>query len=339
MKTAEDNPDPRNVAWHPRRRGTLYGHGAAEARLLQAVRSDKLHHAWLLTGPRGIGKATLAYRFARFLLQFSDAGGRTSLQVAPETASARQIAASTHPDLLAVERAYDAKNKRVRNEIAVDDARLAGNFFALTAGAGGWRIAIVDTADDLNSESANALLKILEEPPPKSVFLLVSHRPGTLLRTIKSRCIHLELAPLTLDDTLRVLQEVCETADQEPLRRAAELSGGSPGRAVELLDSKGAQAFAAFLAKPKLTPAVRIEIANYFSEHDTGADFEIFCELLIAWTGSKAREAGLAGGGRALARAHDGIAHSIREANALNLDRRQTAVEALTLLDEALRVA
>ncbi len=185
MKAAEDNPDPREIAHHPRRRRTLYGHGAAEARLLGALRSGKLHHAWLLAGPRGIGKATLAYRFARFLLQFPDAGGRTSLQLAPEMPSARQVAAGAHPDLLVIERVYDAKNKRLKSEIAVDDARLAGNFFALTAGAGGWRIAIVDAADDLNSESSNALLKILEEPPPKSVFLLVSHRPGTLLRTIR----------------------------------------------------------------------------------------------------------------------------------------------------------
>ncbi|MGQ0484838.1 MAG: DNA polymerase III subunit delta' [Hyphomicrobiales bacterium] len=339
MKSAEDNPDPREIARHPRRRGTLHGHGAAEARLLRALRSGKLHHAWLLTGPRGIGKATLAYRFARYLLQFPEANGRASLQVAPEVSTARQIAAGAHPDLLVVERAYDAKNKRVKSEIAVDDARLAGNFFALTAGAGGWRIAIVDTADDLNNESSNALLKILEEPPSRSVFLLVSHRPGTLLRTIRSRCIRLDLAPLNLDDTMRVLHEVSETADEEQLRRAAELSGGSPGRALELLDSRGAQAFAAFLAKPKLTPAARIEIANYFAGRDAGADFEIFCELLIAWTAARAREAGLAGGGRALARAHDGIAHSIREANAVNLDRRQTAVEALTLLDEALRAA
>ena len=339
MKAAEDNFDPRDTAWHPRRRATLYGHGAAEARLLQAVRSGKLHHAWLVTGPRGIGKATLAYRFARFLMQFPDGGGRQSLQVAPEAACARQIAASSHPDLLVIERAHDAKNKRVKNEIAVDDARLAGNFFALTAGAGGWRVAIVDAADDLNGESANALLKILEEPPPKSVFLVVAHRPGTLLRTIRSRCIHMELAPLNFEDTMRVLREVSPAEDEEQLRRAAELSGGSPGRALELLESRGAQAFGTFLAKPKLTPAARIEIADYFSGRDSGADFGIFCDLLIAWTAARAREAGLTGGGASLARAHDGIAHSIREANALNLDRRQTVVEALTLLDEALRAA
>jgi len=339
MKAAEDNPDPRDTAWHPRRRIALYGHGAAEALLLQAVRSGKLHHAWLLAGPRGIGKATLAYRFARFLMQFPDGGGRTSLQVAAEAAGARRIAASAHPDVLVIERAYDAKNKRIKSEIAVDDARLAGNFFALTAGAGGWRVAIVDAADDLNGESANALLKILEEPPPKSVFLLVAHRPGVLLRTIKSRCIHMELSPLNLDDTMRVLREISPGTDESALRRAAELSGGSPGRALELLDSKGAQAFANFLSRPKLTPAVRIEIGNYFSGRDTGGDFDIFCELLVSWTAARAREAGLQGGGASLARAHDGIAHSIRQANALNLDRRQTAVDALTLLDEALRAA
>jgi DNA polymerase-3 subunit delta' len=239
---------------------------------------------------------------------------------------------------LVLERSFDQKNKRLKREIAVDDARTVSTFFAHTAGAGGWRVAIVDCADDLNGESANALLKILEEPPPRSVFLLVSHRPGTLLPTIRSRCIDLDLEPLSVDDSMRVLRELPPALNiaDDALRQAAELSHGSPGRALELLGSKGAAAFAAFAAKPQLTQDRCIEIGAYFSGRDAGEDFSVFSELLIGWIAEKARAAALSGGGEGLAKAHDDIVYSLRQTDALNLDRRQTAVGALLVLGEAL---
>lgn len=338
---AEDAIDPRETAWHPRRRFDLHGHGKAEERLLHGLQSGKLHHAWLLSGPRGIGKATLAYRFARFLLAIPDpaeALAHATLHVDPETGAARRIAARAHPDLLVVERAFDPKNKRLKREIAVDDARAASDFFARTAGEGGWRVAIVDSADDLNEESANALLKIIEEPPPRSVFLLVSHRPGALLRTIRSRCIRLNLQPLSLEKTLRVLRELppVAKAGDDVLRQAAELSRGSPGRALDLVNSKGAAAFAKFAAKPLVSPARSIEIGENFAGRDTGEDYHVFSELLIGWIAEKARAEGLAGGGAALAKAHDEIVYSLRQTDDVNLDRRQTAVDALLVLGEAL---
>ena len=332
---AELSGDPRDVDWHPRRRHSLYGHAEAEARLLEAHRSGRLHHAWLITGPRGIGKATLAYRFARFLLHNGDAA--SSLAVPAEAAASRLIAAGSHPDLLAIERAIDFKTKRLKTEISVETARDASSFFAHTAASGGWRVAIVDPADDLNAASANALLKILEEPPARSVFLLVSHRPGTLLRTIRSRCTRLELSPLSNDDTMLILQEIA--ADKPDLRQAAELSRGSPGHALELIGSKGAKAFASFLSKPRLTAAARIEIANGFAAREAAGDYAIFFELLTDWTAARSRAAGLAGKGAALAEAHADIGHSLRLADALNLDRRQTVIDALTRLDEALTAA
>lgn len=334
---AEDFADPRDVPWHPRRRFSLVGHGDAEARLLQAALSGKLHHAWLLSGPSGIGKATLAYRFARFLLQ-PRGGEATSLTVSRDSTVARQIAAGAHPDLLVVERAVDVKNKRLKTEIAVDDARKASQFFSRTAGAGGWRVAIVDTADDLNGESANALLKVIEEPPTKAVFLLVCHRPGSLLPTIRSRCSHLALKPLSIEDTLGVLQDV-QPGAEEALRHAAQLSLGSPGRAMELIDSKGAKAFEAFQARPRLSPAACVELGALFAHRDNADDFAIFCELLTGWISARARQRGLSGGGAALAKAHDDITHSLRQTDALNLDRRQTVVDALLLLDEALKAS
>lgn len=336
---AEEVADSRDVAWHPRRRFVLYGHAAAEEQLLQGLQSGKLHHAWLLSGPQGIGKATLAYRFARYLLSAPAASEHRSLRVDPGAGPARQIAVGAHPDLMAVERTYDQKNKRLKQEIAVEDARTVSSFFSYTAGTGGWRIAIVDSADDLNVESANALLKIIEEPPPRSIFLLVSHRPGSLLRTIRSRCISLDMQPLPLEDTLRVLRELppMVKAGEEAVREAAVLSRGSPGRALSLVGSKGAAAFAALVAKPQLSPSGCIEIGARFVGRDAAEDYAVFSELLVGWIAEKARKEGLSGGGAGLAKAHDDIVYSLRQTDDVNLDRRQTVVDALLVLGEALK--
>lgn len=342
---AEEFKDPRDTPWHPRRAAELVGHKPTEARLLQAHQSGKLHHAWLISGPQGIGKATLAYRFAKFLLQVPQgekAKAYTSLYIAPETIAFRQVAAGSHPDLLVIERAVDQRNKRLKTEIAVDDAREAQGFFARTAGAGGWRIAVVDAADDLNPESANALLKVIEEPPKQSIFLIVCHQPGRLLRTIRSRCLHLPLEALSTEDTLRVLRNLpaeAVEAEEGPLHQAAALSRGSPGRALDFIGSKGAAAFAEFLKRSKLSPATAVEIAAVFSGRETAEDYFIFCDLLVGWIGEQARAAALAGRGEALAAAHSDINSSLRQADALNLDRRQTVTDALMRLEEALKAS
>lgn len=342
---AEEFEDPREVPWHPRRATELFGHGEAEARLLQAHQSGKLHHAWLISGPRGIGKATLAYRFAKFLLQVplaEQARAHRSLYIAPERPAFRQVAAGAHPGLLVIQRAVDLKNKRLKTEIAVDDAREAQGFFGQTAGAGGWRVAIVDPADELNAASANALLKLVEEPPKQSIFLIVCHQPGRLLRTIRSRCLHLPLESLGLQQTQDVLHGLpadAVEAEEGAIRQAAELSRGSPGRALDMMGSKGAAAFAEFLKRSKLSPATAVEIATAFSGRATAEDFYIFCELLVGWAAEQARAAGLEGRGAALAAAHDDINSSLREADALNLDRRQTVTDALMRLEEALKAS
>lgn len=342
---AEEFQDPRDVPWHPRRASELVGHKAAEARLLQAHQAGKLHHAWLLSGPKGIGKATLAYRFAKFLLQVPTAHGAKAhgtLHIAPEGHAFRQVAAASHPDLLVIERAVDSRAKRLKTEIAVDDARGAQGFFARTSGAGGWRVAIVDAADDLNSESANALLKVIEEPPKQSIFLIVCNQPGRLLRTIRSRCLHLPMDPLSTDETMKVLRHLPPEAievEEGDVRVAAEMSRGSPGKALDLIGSRGAAAFAEFLKRSKLSPATAVEIAAAFSGRETAEDYFIFCDLLVGWIGEQARAAGLRGHGEALARAHDDINASLRQADALNLDRRQTVTDALMRLEEALKAS
>ena len=334
---AEDVKDPRDVPWHPRRRHVLYGHEAAEARLLKACQSGKLHHAWLISGQRGIGKATLAYRFARYLAQPPGEQDFSSLAVSADSQTAHLLGAGAHPNIFVLERALDTKNKRLKTEIAVDDARHAIDFMNRTSATGGWRIVIVDPVDELNASSSNALLKMIEEPPERAIILMVCHQPGSLLRTIRSRSIRLPLQPLSFDNTLKVIGEVREGAGDAGM--AAEMSHGSPGRTLELLESKGAAAFADFKSRAKLSAAACAELGSRFGGRDSAADYAIFCDLLIGWVAERARDAGLAGQGAPLARAHDDVVYSIRQADALNLDRRQTVVDALLRVDEALKAS
>ncbi len=338
---ADDAGDPREVKWHPRHSRSLVGHSGAERRMRQAFESGKLHHAWLLSGAKGIGKATLAYRFAAFVL---DAGQAPSgdLSIDPDSRTAHWIDSRSHPDLFVLERKWDSKTKKLKSELAVDDARQLSEFFGLTAGGGGWRIAIIDAADDLNNASANALLKLIEEPPPKCLLLLVCNQPGRLLRTIRSRCMRIDLLPLSQTETLHVLSNLPfdEAPTREAMEIAAKLSGGSPGRGLELLDSVGAKSFAAFQAMGKVTGNSLVEFGNRFTTRtSTAEDFEVFFNLFEGWIGAKARQAGLAGGGLGMANAYAAIGHSIRQTNALNLDRRQAVINALSLLNEAMKTA
>ena len=227
--------------------------------------------------------------------------------------------------------------KRIKREIAAEDARVPGAFFAMTAGLGGYRVVIVDAADNLNKTAANALLKILEEPPPRSIFLVVSHAPGNLLATIRSRCIRLELAAIDTPLVERVLGEVVENPDDPDLvNQAAELSRGSPGRALDLVSAHVTGHFGRFrklvAAGPPFNRKDALEIAAGVSgrggEGDEGWD--MFCWLLADWLTAHARTLALAGDRHApeFAAAHDEIAHSLRRTNALNLDRRQTILDA-----------
>lgn len=327
---AEDHNDVREVSWHPRLTQALQGHTAAVANMQRAFDSGKLHHAWLITGQKGIGKATLAYHFANIVLSASN----------PRTP--HWIASRSHPDLFVLERQWDSKTRKLKSELGVDHARKVSDFFGLTAGSGGWRVAIIDTADDLNNASANALLKLIEEPPPNSLLLLVCNQPGHLLRTIRSRCMRVDLRPLSRDETMSVVAHLPldEPPSHEALEIAVNLSGGSPGLALELLNSTGAKNFAAVHGVGKMSASALVEFGNRFTVKSTSTDdFLIFCELLENWVANKAREMGLEGRGRGMAEAFSTIGHSIRQTNALNLDRRQAVIHALSLIDDALNPA
>ena len=223
----------------PRERLKLVGHGEAEQTLLSAFQSGRLPHAWLISGPRGIGKATLAYRFARFLLNGGSEGGLfggpDDLSVPAESSVAHRVAAQAHPDLRVVERTANERTGKLRTEIVVDDVRDLSHFLRLTPSDGGWRIAIVDAADEMNRNAANALLKILEEPPDRAVLLVVSHAPGRLLPTIRSRCRKLVMKPLPLDQTDALIGEFLPT--WPTAARAAPSNWPPPAASISIVPS------------------------------------------------------------------------------------------------------
>ena len=275
----------------PRANPLLVGHAAAEITLAEAMRSGRLHHAWLITGPRGIGKATLAFRFARRLLAGAAQDG--SLAMAESHPVFHRVAAGSHADLLTVERQWDDKRKRLRGEIVVEDVRLVSEFLRLTPAEGGWRVVVVDGAEDLNRNAANALLKVLEEPPNRAVLLLVCSAAGRLLPTIRSRCRRLRLAPLGEADMADLLARYLAGHGEEERARLATLAEGSPGRALQLA-AEGGVGFADMVgqvlaALPSLPAAQAHQVADALGRGE-GA-FGSFMDLLRAAIAAAVRDA------------------------------------------------
>ena len=255
MSEPNDLPDPDRVegAPHPRDTPVLFGHAAAEAEFLTAFASDRLHHGWLLTGPHGVGKATLAWRIARFLLAtapvqddglFGAPPPPKMLDIALDHPVARRVAALSEPGLFLLRRGPNDKGDKLATEIRVTEVRKLKGFFALSAADGGRRVVIVDAADELNVNAANAILKLLEEPPENTVLLLVSHQPSRLLPTIRSRCRTLRLAPLGAEDMAQALAQAGAEVPQDQAAALTELSAGSVGVALRLLNLDGLTLYA-----------------------------------------------------------------------------------------------
>jgi DNA polymerase-3 subunit delta' len=225
---------------HPRENVPLAGHDAELARVAHAIRSGRPPQAWLITGPPGVGKATFAYRIARYLLAYGATDkGPADLSVPERDPASLQMTASSHPGLLVLKRGLNPETGRLMTVISVNEIRRLGGFFGMTSGAGGWRVAVVDTADDMNDNAANAILKLLEEPPARAMLLLLAHAPGRLLPTIRSRCQRLDLKPLDAKLVARELARLLP--DMKPAEREslARLSGGSIGTALRLAGGDG----------------------------------------------------------------------------------------------------
>ena len=287
---------------HPVLNDTLLGHERAEGEFLSAYSGGRMHHAWLITGPKGVGKASLAYKIAKFLLSqtledegpslFGDALETTtpeSLNTDPDSDTIQRIKSMAHGGLLTVTRTEDPKkkDKGPRKQIVIDDVRKAHNFFNRTSAEGGWRVVIVDAADEMNRNSANALLKILEEPPKHSILVLVAHTPGKLLPTIRSRCRQLKLTPMKRDSVRAVLAAKYPEMDVAQLDKLSMLAEGSPGKAIRLADNGGLPLYDKMInilaTVPKInTPAVH-KLAAELGTVKADASYRLFLEFLSSW--------------------------------------------------------
>ncbi|WP_459858900.1 DNA polymerase III subunit delta' [Dongia sp. agr-C8] len=288
----------------------LIGHEAAEASFLTALEAGRMPHAWLITGPKGVGKATLAFRMARALLstpaQTEDGGGlfgeapkrAVSLEMDAGHPVFRRLAELAHSDFRLLRRSLNDKGK-LRSEIVIEDVRAAIDFLRMTPAEGDWRVLIVDAADDLNRNAANALLKILEEPRPRTVLILVSHAPGRLLPTIRSRCRRLTLSPLPEAVMAAELNARAPELGGEDLNLVAALAEGSLGHALTLVETEAVGLFheiAGLLVQwPRADTAALHKLADRLSGRGTEQAFEQAAELL-EWIGARfLRNAALGG--------------------------------------------
>ena len=338
----------------PRETHALFGHAEAEQALLDAYKSGRIPHAWLIAGPPGIGKATLAYRMARFVLAHPDPStpevqSARTLEVAAEDSAARRIAAQAHGGLLVLERTLNDKGN-LRQDIAVEDVRKSVGFFGSTASEGGWRIAIVDAVDELNRSGANALLKVLEEPPERSLLLLVAHAPGRLLPTIRSRCRTLLLRPLAAADVARAVAAATgRSADDAQIAEAAAAADGSVARAFAFLDGP-----AMALRRRVLDLLAQLPEPDPRALHALGDSLAInepqtlatFIDMINVWLSARLK-AGAQNNAQAaphtspgmarLAQVWDKVNRAARDAEIYNLERKPLVFAVFGLLAEAAR--
>jgi DNA polymerase-3 subunit delta' len=333
---------------HPRETAVLFGHQQAEAALLNAYRSGRIPHALLIGGPQGIGKATLAYRMARFVLAHRDPLGADvqrarTLHVEPSDPVARRIAAGAHGGLLVLQRSANERGV-MRTVITVEETRETIAFFGSTAAADGWRVCIVDAVDELNPNAANALLKILEEPPRQSLFLLVSHSPGRVLPTILSRCRRLLLRPLSTSDVIQAASRAADLASDDPLLpQAAEAAEGSVARALTLLGGDGVKLYrrteALLATLPQVDPRELHALGDALGGSDKMA-LATFIDSVDRWLSARLRADGADANLPRLARlaeVWEKINRAARDTAEYNLERKPLVFSVFGMLAEAMR--
>lgn len=301
-KDAPDLPEPDRIegAPHPRETQRLFGHKAAEDAFLQAFNGGRLHHAWLVTGAKGLGKATLSWRLARFLLaQPQDQGGMfaspppESLDVPADDPVARRMLQMAEPRLFLLRRGANATESALSADIRVDEVRKMKSFFALSAADGGRRVAIIDSADELNTGAANALLKLLEEPPENVTFFVIAHQPHKLLPTIRSRCRELRLSPPAPDDLARALEQAGGMVEPEDIVALGELAQGSVGEAFRLTNLDGLafyQKMISLLSRlPRLDRPATLALAEMAAVKGAEGRFDMMVTLVDLFLARMAR--------------------------------------------------
>jgi DNA polymerase-3 subunit delta' len=321
----EREPDQLEGVAPPEFQQAVFGHAAATAKLLDRLDSGRLPGGILIHGPLGIGKATLAFDIARRI--FERTGDESPAHIAA------QVAAGAYPNLFVMRKSPRDTGKGYYTAIRVEEVRRFIEEMRMTRGRAGHRIAIVDPIDDCNASSANALLKILEEPPADTTFLLVSHRPGSLLPTIKSRCFQVALRPIADADVRTVLER--GGANPASIDRAVALAGGRPRRGFEamLLGEGGSLGLLqSWLADPSGPAAQRLAIADLLGGDRDSAELRFARDIIADWIADAARAAATSGDRARLASANelwDKAQLSLADADEYNLDMRQTLVAIL----------
>jgi DNA polymerase-3 subunit delta' len=310
----------------PPRESFLFEHGdAMDHAFVTAYDHNRLHHAWLLCGPQGVGKASFAFRCARFLLGRTRDGDHGALGMASDDADVRLIAAQSHPDLLVLER--EMGDTKLKKNISVDAVREIGEFFSKAPSRSPYRVCIIDSVDDLNINSANALLKVLEEPPHKGILFLISHSPGRLLATIRSRCRRLNFPPWS-DEAVAAFVRRRLTLDEDATTRLVRLAHGAPGRALTLAEEGALEmdAFAERLLSPTRPPRGDLTaMAAMFKSSSAKADgarkFAMFIACLSDRVQARALSAETPQIGQSWAQLWSRLGNSVGEVESVNLDR------------------
>jgi DNA polymerase III subunit delta' len=345
----------------PREVDRLFGHEAALGELHEALRSGRMHHAWLIVGPEGVGKATLAYRVARTVLADGERGDlRKALGRSHPVF--RKVAALSHPNLLVIRRSWVEKSKRYSQWIGIDEVRRLRAFLGHSAGEGGWRVVIVDRADELNQNAANALLKALEEPPPKTLFLLISSAEGRLPVTVRSRARILRVTALEQEDLEEAVRAALDRdqhkTDGHTLATALALSQGSVRRALELVVNGGIALYREILTSlgglPEIEGPELHRLADRLAGSAESERFDLYLALLLGLierlirftaTGEEATQEEQKLAKRLLSRtnlaywanAWEAISEAKTEAQSLNLDRGLLVLETWFRLQQVAR--
>ncbi len=329
----------------------ILGHEKAESLFLQAWKNNALHNSWLISGIEGIGKATLAYKFARFLLaNNTDKENCSSLNISPDNQVFRLVANNSHPDLKIIERDYtDTDRKKVLKAIKdgeqlsetelkdlkkssfirVDDVRTINEFLSKHSSNDGWRVVIIDSIDEMNIASANAVLKILEEPPAKSLMLLISHNPNQLLPTIKSRCTKLNLQPLSDDVLASLLRRYRPNLTESNIKKIVEISSGSIGKALSYVDNNAVGLYDEL--KNILLSGKNFRVSNVLdfatkvssNEENYNLGRELILKFLSEYVKTGTNIA-------AQAESWDFCTKTFSETERLNLDKKQVLINAIT---------
>lgn len=331
---------------HPRETLSLFGHADAEQTLLESYQSGRIPHAWLIGGAGGIGKATLAYRMARFVLAHPDPAtaavqNAKTLAVDADNPVARRVAVEAQGDLLVLRRTINEDTGKLYTVIRVEDVRRTIPFFGSTAGEGGWRVCIVDTADELQyPQGSNALLKVLEEPPPRALFLLLSNSPGRLLATIRSRCRRLLLRPLEADDVARAAAAaIGRDAGDPEIKEASVAADGSVSRALNLLDGSALvlrQKVLDLLAQlPQPDPRALHALGDALGGNEPRV-LASFMDIVNGWLSSRLADGPQESRQMArLAQAWENINRAARETDTYNLERKPLVFAVFGVLAEA----